>query len=287
MKKKIDNIKNNLKDFIANFIKVLRRPDMIILPGNLSFFFVLAIIPLFSLISYGASILNLSVDFLYDFLASSFSKDIADIILGVNLNSDIGIRLFITLFIGFYIASNGADSIITASNTIYGIENKSWIKRRIKAFGLSFLILFLLVFMLIVPVFGNTITTLIKDVNFNVIVTDKIVKVFNLMKGPISWLIMFIIIRIIYAVSPDHKPKGRVINYGALFTTIGWILGTEIYSYYVTNYAEYSHLYGSLASIVVLMIWIYYLCYIFTIGIALNSEKDNLLKTGTIKNNNK
>lgn len=287
MKSRVDKAKVVAKDFFQNLIEVLRRPDMIVLPGNLAFFFVLAIIPLFSIISYGASVLNLSVDFLYDFLASSFSNDIADIILGVNLDSTMGIQFFITVIIGFYIASNGADSIITASNTIYGIENKGWLKRRFKAFGMSILIVILLVFMLIVPVFGNIITGLVQEVNFNIKITNRIIAVFNLLKGPISWLIMFVIIRTIYAIAPDRKPRHRVLNYGALFTTLGWVIGTEVYSAYVTGYAEYSHLYGGLASIVVLMIWIYALAYIFTIGIALNSKKDeiNLSKTGTIKIN--
>ena len=78
-----------------------------------------------------------------------------------------------------------------------------------------------------------------------------------------------------------------VLNYGAIFTTICFIIGTKIYSLYVNNYANYNALYGGLASIVVLMIWIYFLSLVFTIGIALNCEKDeNMSKTGTIKTNN-
>lgn len=292
MKKRIVNAKTTIKEFFINFKTVLRRPDMIVLPGNLAFFFILAIIPSFSLISYGASILNLKIDILSNFLTHSFGSDIANLILGVDLRVNIGFHFFVVLVLGFYMASNGADSIITASNTIYNIPNKSWLKRRFKAFGVTFLFILLLVFMLIVPVFGNTIITLIKEVNINAKVTARIVQVFEIIKGPISWLFMFVIIRIIYAVAPDKKGytiKKRVINYGALFTTIGFIIGTRIYSWYVSNYASYTVLYGSLANIVVLMIWIYYLSYVFTVGIALNSQKDNdnLLKTGTINNKNK
>jgi hypothetical protein len=61
----ITKVKTSVKDFWDNFVKVLRRPDMIILPGNLSFFFFLAIIPFLGMISYGASFLNLSTDYLY------------------------------------------------------------------------------------------------------------------------------------------------------------------------------------------------------------------------------
>ena len=282
MKSRVNKAKVSIKDFFSNFLKVLRRQDMVLLPGNLSFFFVLAIIPMLGLISYGASILNLSTDILYDFIAGSFSKEVADLILGVNLGNNVGIQFIITLVVGFYIASNSADSIITASNTIYGIENKSWLKRRIKAFGISFLIVVLLTFMLIIPVFGNNIIGLINEVNINDIISNRIIAIINLLKGPISWLIMFAIIRIIYAVAPDKKPKDRNINYGAIFTTTCWIIVTKLFSTYVTNYADYQALYGGLASIVVLMIWIYLLSYIFTIGIALNSEKDenSMLKNG-------
>jgi len=56
---KLNKAKITIKEFLNNFIRVLRRSDMILLPGNLSFFFVLAIIPTLGLISYGASILNL------------------------------------------------------------------------------------------------------------------------------------------------------------------------------------------------------------------------------------
>ncbi len=279
----VKKAKGTIKDFWVHFLKVLRRSDMIILPGNLSFFFVLAIIPVLGLLSYGASFLNLSTDLLYHFIAKSFTKDIADIILGVDLKNSA--HFLVTLIIGLYMASNGADSIITSSNTIYGIENKSWLKRRFKALGITLLIILLLIFMLIVPVFGENIIALIKEVNLNPTVTERIINVYKWFEGPISWAIIFIIIRIIYAVAPDKKHKNRAINYGALFTTIMWIIGTRIYSLYVNSYADYSALYGSLASIVVLMIWIYYLSYVFTVGIALNSEKDesNLYKTGSIK----
>ena len=286
MSKKIDKAKGSVKDFFSNFISVLRRPDMIILPGNLAFFFVLAIIPTLALISYGASILNLSTDFLYDFLAKSFSIELADLILGVHLNANMGIGFIITIIVGLYIASNGADSIITVSNTIYGIKNKSWLRRRIKAIGMSLIIVVLLTFMLIVPVFGNTIMDLIKDVNLNPSITNKIEAIFEFLKGPISWLIMFLLIKIIYTIAPDKKSGTRVINYGVLFTSVCWILVTKLFSLYVNNYVSYTVLYGGLANIVVLMIWIYFLCLVFTVGIALNSEKEekNLLKNGTINN---
>lgn len=286
MKKRLKQAKSTIKDFFKNFYKVLRKPDMVILPGNIAFYFVLAIIPSLSLISYGASILNLSTDVIYDFIAHSFSSEIADLILGVNLSNVVGFDFIVTIIIGLYVASNGADAIILASNRIYNIDNKSWLKRRFKALGMTFLIVILLIFMLIVPVFGNTIISLIEEVNMNPIITVRIVAIFEFIQGPITWLIMFMLIKGLYSIAPDGKKSTRVVNYGALFTTIMFVVGTKVYSTYVTNYASYSALYGGLANIIVLMIWIYFLSYIFTIGMALNFEKDetNMLKNGKHEN---
>lgn len=282
MKNRINKAKGKIKEFLKNFYKVLRKPDMVILPGNIAFYMCLAIIPSLSLLSFGASILNLSTDVIYDFISHSFSSEIADLILGVNLNNIVGMDFIVTIIVGLYVASNGTDAIILASNTIYNVENKSWIKRRFKALGMMFIFVLLLLFMLIVPVFGNTIINLIEEVNMNQIITNRIVSIFSFIQGPITWIIMFVIIKMLYRIAPDGKKSTRVVNYGALFTTIMFIVGTKIYSIYVTNYSTYTALYGGLANIIVLMIWIYFLSLIFTIGMALNYEKDesNMLKNG-------
>ena len=132
MKKKL---KSELQEFFDNFIKVLKRPDMAILPGQLAFFFVLAIVPTITLISYGATALNLSTDVIYDFLANAFSSDIASLLLNIPHADNIsGLSFFIVVIVGYVTASNGPASIIVTSNIIYGEEQSSFLKRRFKIF---------------------------------------------------------------------------------------------------------------------------------------------------------
>ena len=69
-------VKSSVKRFIDNFFKVVKRPDMVLLPGNLAFFFVLAIVPTIGLISYAASMLNLNTNLIFRFLESLFSKEV-------------------------------------------------------------------------------------------------------------------------------------------------------------------------------------------------------------------
>lgn len=276
-------LKKRLKLFFKNFKLALFRPEMLVLPGQLAFFFILSIVPTITLIGYGAGLLNLSTDVIYNFLAKAFSKNVASMLI-VHPYKAFGAGYIITMLVGFYFASNGAASIIVTSNSIYGIDNSPFIKRRVKAFLMTFIIILLFLFMITVPVLGNKITEMIAFVNMKQSVTTKILQVFNFLKGPITWFIMFVFIKLLYTMAPDKKTESRHTNKGAIFTTFGWVLSTNIYSYYITHYAKYDMFYGGLASIVVLMLWFFLLAYILTIGIALNQkvEEEELEKTSKI-----
>ena len=277
-------LKLELKEFYENFKKVLFKPEMAILPGQLAYFFVLAIVPTITLISYEAALLNLSTDVIYDFIGSAFSSDIASMLLATTSSSEKGIGFFLVVIVGYFIASNGPASIIITSNTIYGEKQEGFFRRRLKALIMTFVLVLLFIFMLIVPVFGTKIIELFKFVDLNSNVTDNVSMIITFLQGPITWLIMYLFIKILYTMAPNKKVRSKNVGYGALFTTFSWVIITYIYSYYINNLAHYSTFYGGLANIVILMFWFYLLAYAFTIGMALNYRKEEieLEKTGTI-----
>lgn len=277
-------LKLELKEFYENFKKVLFKPEMAILPGQLAYFFVLAIVPTITLISYEAALLNLSTDVIYDFIGSAFSSDIASMLLATTSSSEKGIGFFLVVIVGYFIASNGPASIIITSNTIYGEKQEGFFKRRLKALIMTFVLVLLFIFMLIVPIFGTKIIELFKFVDLNSNVTDNVSMIITFLQGPITWLIMYFFIKILYTMAPNKKVRSKNVGYGALFTTFSWVIITYIYSYYINNLAHYSTFYGGLANIVILMFWFYLLAYAFTIGMALNYRKEEieLEKTGTI-----
>lgn len=277
-------LKLELKEFYENFKKVLFKPEMAILPGQLAYFFVLAIVPTITLISYEAALLNLSTDVIYDFIGSAFSSDIASMLLATTSSNEKGIGFFLVVIVGYFIASNGPASIIITSNTIYGEKQEGFFRRRLKALIMTFVLVLLFIFMLIVPVFGTKIIELFKFVDLNSNVTDNVSMIITFLQGPITWLIMYFFIKILYTMAPNKRVRSKNVGYGALFTTFSWVIITYIYSYYINNLAHYSTFYGGLANIVILMFWFYLLAYAFTIGMALNYRKEEieLEKTGTI-----
>lgn len=277
-------LKLELKEFYENFKKVLFKPEMAILPGQLAYFFVLAIVPTITLISYEAALLNLSTDVIFDFIGSAFSSDIASMLLATSASKEKGIGFFLVVIIGYFLASNGPASIIITSNTIYGEKQEGFFRRRLKALIMTFVLVLLFIFMLIVPVFGTKIIELFKFVDLNSNVTDNVSMIISFLQGPITWLIMYLFIKILYTMAPNKKVRSKNVGYGALFTTFSWVIITYIYSYYINNLAHYTTFYGGLANIVILMFWFYLLAYAFTIGMALNYRKEEieLEKTGTI-----
>lgn len=272
---------DRFKKFLKNVWEILCKPQMAVLPGQLAFFMILSLVPIITLIGYGASYLNISIDSLIELLKSNFNSGVVDLIIPIISGHSIDLKLLIILIIMFYLSSNGAASMIVTSNEIYGQKQSSWIKRRLKAIVLTFVIVILFLFILLVPVFGNKIIDAIDFFHIKSLITS----ILKVLQGPISWIIIFIFIKIIFAIAPDKKIHSSRTNIGAIFTTIGWVLTTELYSFYISHFAAYDLFYAGLSNIAILMLWFYFLAYILVVGLSLTTklEDEELEKTGSIK----
>lgn len=279
------NLKNRIKVFLKKILSVLKMPEMLTLPGQLAFFFVLSIVPMVTLIAYGASFLNVSMSLVENFISKAFSTDIAVLLTPMLTNTKFDFNFIIFIFVAFYIASNGATSVIIAANAIYGVPNSGYIKRKIRALFITFLLVLLLLFMLLVPAFGNSIVKLFTYVDISKNVTNKIIWINKILRGPISWIFVFLIIKTIYTIAPEKQIPSANVNYGALFTTILWTISTWIYSIYITHYANYSQFYAGLSNVIILMLWIYLLAIIFVWGMALNIKQESIKLEKTSKIN--
>lgn len=273
-----------LKSRLRILFDIAKKTEMRILPANLAFFLVLSIIPIFTLIGFTASFFSISIETLTSFMAETFPKEVGDILIPFIDGQGIDLSVGFFMVTGFVLASNGPHSIIIASNTLYHQENSSYLKRRIKALLLTIILVLLLVFIIVVLAFGNMILKYLLDLAFFKNFGDKIYIIFVLLKWPTALILILFTIKIIYTIAPDKNIKSKYVNLGSLFTTLGWIIVTAIYSYYVTNFANYDIFYGSLSNIVILMMWIYILSYILVLGIAINVTYYRMEKIGTDNN---
>lgn len=274
--------KRRKRNLFRRFWDAFWRPEMLILPGQIAFFLFLSLVPTITLISYTCAYLKLSNSLIQTLLTNVFSSDIANLITPIITSTKITPSFFITLGIGYFIASNGMASIIVASNTIYGIRDSGFFRRRLKAILMELMLVILLLFILIFPLLGNSIVNIMDYLSLDNHIALKVASIINYLTGPISWIVIFLVIKMIYTIAPDKKIPSHSVNGGALFTTVCWISLTYLYSYYISHIANYSTFYGSLANIVILMIWMWILAYIFVIGLAMNYHEE-LERTGVIE----
>lgn len=274
---------NKIKEYFFEFYKIISKPAMRILPGNLAFFLVLSLVPLITLGGIICTKLSVSLLDFTSMFENLLPSAVVEFLQPFFAGSADGTHLIIFLIVGFVVASNGAHAIILASNALYETEGSSYLSRRIKAFFLTIILMLLFVFALVVLAFGNIIVRFILSLQIFDAIAPSIYDMFVWFKWPIAFVIIFFMIKALYTMAPDRKVSSRYVNKGALFTTFGWTIATAIYSFYANNLANYARFYGSLSSIAILMIWLYLISYIFVVGIAINTSYYGLSDEKRIK----
>ena len=274
---------DRIKSVFKNLLEIIGKNEMRILPGNLAFFLVLSVVPIITLVGFIASFFNIDLNMIINAMQNTFPKEVSELLIPFISGKGIDINVGISMLTGFIIASNGAHSIIVASNTLYNIPNDDYLKRRIKAFLMTFLLVILFLFVVVVLAFGNHILAAILNLGIFKNIGSTIYPVFVYAKWPIAYFLIFFLLKVLFTMAPDERIPSRFVNKGVRFATLGWILATAIYSFYVNHFANYDIFYGGLSNIIILMIWIYILAYILVLGIAINTNNYELTKNGSNK----
>lgn len=260
------------RQWINKILRLLMKPEMRILPAHLAFYLVMTLIPLVALIAALATTLSISADTIREAIIAYVPSEIADMLNGLLSGSGINFNIIVFYLSALLLASNGPNSMINASNEIYKVPPRNLLKRRAKAIVMTFILVGLFLFLFIVPVFGNTIFNIAKEATGNGVVMNIIQEMLVILKYPLIVLILFVNIKLTYVIAPDKQIPEHTTNKGAIFTTIGWILSTEIFAFYIERFATYDLFYGSISNILVLLLWIYLLSYIYVLGMIINAS---------------
>lgn len=260
----------NIKKFLKEIFHVLKLPEMLILPGNIAFFLFLSLIPIISLIGVIASLFSLSTNVIVNFINSSLPIETTNILIPFIDGSNLNTGNVLLIIGGFFIASNGADALIIAANTLYKVNNEFYIARKVKALFMTFWLMLLFIVVLVVLAFGNLILSWLLKIEplGNFILNNYIII------APLKYFIAFsfilFTIKILYTMAPNKNIKSKTVNRGSVFCTVMIMLVTSVYSFYVTNIAHYDLMYGSLASLAALMFLIYLISCLLVLGMSIN-----------------
>lgn len=271
-------MQNKARKIIINFTDILKSPEMQILPGQIAFYLVMAIIPIATISAVLASCIANGFSFM-DSMNNVLPTTLANI-LGY-LSKDMRIQgiAFVLIFY-LIVGSNAPGSIIIASNIFYGIEQPNYIRLKLKSFVMTILIVILLLFVVLIPLFGDTIVHFLttRIIKSSFLVKYKLLYVIG--KALISFTFMYLIIKFLYTYAPSKKIDRSTTVKGSIFTSFGWILATYVFSFYITRIASYDLIYGNFANILVLLLWVYILAYLFVVGMALNVDEYHKQRIG-------
>ena len=180
--------------------------------------------------------------------------------------------LSLTFILGIYFAANGIDAVMESFNqSYYKTKSWSWIKQKFRAILLMITISILGLISVALLMSGKLIIHSMET--YNVVKGSFAVFLLQFMQWVliISNILLSISILYYFGQKKDKARRYRFFSAGSIFGTALFILGSSVLKIYFENFSRYNLLYGSIGSLLVLMVWIYYNSFIVLIGFELNA----------------
>lgn len=179
------------------------------------------------------------------------------------------------LSIGFvlliFYASSSVNAIVLGLNDSYHhVQKGNWILIRLASVILMLgLGLLLVVAVGLISLSGGFFDMLIQRGYLN---NDSVVWLLQIAKWVIAVALVYFSITIVYNVSTFRRIKWKWLSAGSSFATLFFVLGSILFAWFVNNFASYNRLYGSLGTLMVLLIWINFNSLILLLGFELNAS---------------
>ena len=173
------------------------------------------------------------------------------------------------IVLGIYLGTMFISTISRALSQTHGVtEDRNWWSKYIVSFFLLFWFGITVLICFNVIVFGQTLAG-IAEVNFQLrIPLQEWVAALNL---PFTAIVLVVFALALYLLTPENYLTMRQAIPGAVFFAIGWILVTKLFQVYVAKYDRYNPTYLALASVIVLLTWMYLTCLLLLLGGKLNA----------------
>lgn len=166
-------------------------------------------------------------------------------------------------------AGKGVMALTNGVNAIYHVEEtRNYVIMRIRSAFYTLLFIFAVIGSLLLLVFGNTIQKLLtKYIPVLARVTAYIIG----MRTGITLLVLILIFLMVFKFLPNRKASVRNQIPGAVVSAVAWSLFSLGFSLYLDMSSGFSNMYGSLTTIVLILLWLYFCMYIMLIGAEINA----------------
>jgi membrane protein len=184
-------------------------------------------------------------------------------------SASLSFGLVVGLATALWSSNSGVKGLFDALNAAYEVpEGRGFLKLTLISFaftlgGLAFILLAMAA-VIVLPAVLNFVG-----------VGNTLDAVLRLARWPVLLLLIGFVLAVIYRYGPSRKaPKWRWVTWGSAFASIAWVLLSVLFSWYVTNFANYNKTYGSLGAAIGFMTWIWLSMAIVLIGGEFNRETE-------------
>lgn len=236
--------------------------------AQMAFFLFLSIFPFTMFLLLLTSRLNLDIDsFIYNLPTESRSA-IINMINNYLLNDSISL-ISVSGLAALWSSSRGVNALMIAFNIAYGFdETRNFIRLKLTAVFYTLILVISIIVTLALPSIGNGFFNFID--NF-IPVSPFFVDLFYSIRLLLNIAVFVFFILSMHKVLPSGNLKYKDTLFGALFSIVGWFALSRSFGFFVKTFTNYSAVYGGLASIITLMMWLYFMSVLLMLGAEINS----------------
>lgn len=282
--------KEGWKDIGKRVFGQIKKDNIDIVAAGVAFYFFLAIFPtlaatvsIYGLVTDPGQVQS-QMSQLTSVMPQEVSQMISERLQGISGESDqaLGWSVVIGILLSLWSANKGTKALFTGVNIAYDEEiDRGFIKDNALslAFTLGGIIIGILSITLVVGF------TAIAD---QLGLPSFLHTIINWLRWPMLLLIVMFSLALVYRFAPDRdNPKFKWVNWGAAIAAFLWMLGSLGFSFYVSNFGSYNETYGSVAAVIILLLWFLLTSYIILLGAEINSEMEHQTAKDTTKGKEK
>lgn len=239
--------------------------------ANAGFFIILALFPalvlLLSVLRYTGLQVSSLIEILDSVIPHALMGTVSELVFSTYENSS-GALVGFSAVTAMWSASKGVYGLLTGLNAVYGVsENRGFLYTRFISVVYTIAFFLVLMLTLVLHVFGGTLLELVP------MAQSKFMKFLSEIidfRFVLLLIVQTLLFCLIFTFLPNGRNRFRDTIPGALLSSIGWLIFSDVFSIYVENFAGLGNIYGSVYTVALGMLWLYCCLSIVFYGGALN-----------------
>lgn len=265
---------NGLKDKVLKVMEIVNSHHTGAYAAQAAYFFVLSLIPIIVLLITMVQFTSVTQEEVLETVMQVFPTSVEGMVRSIVMEvyNQTGTAISLSVIMVIWAAGKGVLSITSGLNCIYdNTETRNYVYLRLRASLYTVLFIVAIVLSLVLSGFGNSIALLAQE---HVPVITPFIDFLIQIRTHLNLLVLTIFSATIYKYLPNRKNHAKTTMYqqlpGAVFTACGWLILSMIFSIYLDIFKGFSSMYGSMTTIILIMLWLYMCMYVILLGGEIN-----------------